>query len=166
MKFPQKFSRWISGASGTVTLGTDVIPATKIVVPSDNVLAFKSISKNGSPVKRVILAGAYFNSVAHSPPALNVSAYVWDDALGFWIACTGSATAITPGDTTAATVVPGVPVFFDIPVLSDSAPTGTSVASGTDLGSASVLFIISNNSASAGEYRFVAGPVLNEKSLA
>jgi len=163
MKFPVKFSRYKGGSAGQPVLGSDTIPTTKPGT-QDNFAPLRSVSKNGWPTKRVALAAAFFGSAA-TPPALNVSAYVWDDALGFWILCTGSATSITPGNTTSNPVTPTVPTFFDVPCLGDSAPTYSNIQSGTDLGTLGVLFIVSDNTAANGEYRFVVGPVLNEKSI-
>lgn len=172
MKFPTKFSRYKGTApAGSIALGADVFPVDvnsaprKPAATDDNVLFARAYSKNGFPTKRVVLAGAYFATSAHSPPALNVSGYIWDDNLGFWIKLAASATSITPGDTTSSPVVGGSPVYFEVPALTDSAPTQAALNGGTDPGSLAVLFLISDNTASNGRYDFVAAPVLNEKSV-
>lgn len=164
MRFPCLFKRVKPAAGGSITLGADTIPATKPTATADNVLIARAVSTNGYPIKRVALAGAIFGNGGTPPAALPVFAYVWDDAIGFWLACTGSATTLTPGNTTSAPVTPQTPVYFDIPSLADPPATAASQAAGS-LGNLMVLFIVNDATSANGTYLFSAAPVLNEKSL-
>lgn len=167
MRFPTTWTRYKGTVpAGGIVLGTDAFPTNsdntyrKPNAKDDNTLASRIVSINGWPLSRI--AVACIQSAASGAVALPISAYVWEDTLGFWIQLAGSTTTITPGISTTGSGVAAVPVFFDVMSLIDFPHVGKDL-NAVNPGSVDILFLVGDNSAPSGSYIFVAGGELTTK---
>lgn len=163
MKFPATFTRWVSGAAGTIALGSDALlvdadsnprPAART---DDNAFSSRIVSINGWPISRVAVAAKYTGEGV--PVAANIAMYVFEDNLRIWLPLSQSAMTITPGTATAPTGF----VFFDAVTLTDL-PHVRGELGAAEPGSATYLCIVDNNgSPPDGRYDFIMGAELTTK---
>lgn len=153
MKFPVVFTRW-KGAGGKA-LGGDRPLAIGRNLALDNTIAARSVSINGWPLSRIVLAGNCPGGAVST--ALPVACYVFEDTLGIWIPLPQSASTLTVGTTTA----PSAPVFFDAMSMQDANDTAQGGAAGP--GNGLFMVVVDDNATGVGRYDFALAAELTTK---
>lgn len=164
MRFPKKFTR--TKGSGTVLLGSDSLPSNKGGFGSlDNLYQPKSIGRTGAVLERIVVHSLYTGS-STVPVGLPIAAFVFDDQLGFWIACPGSATTLVPSTSASSPPAATAPVYFDALTLIDRPDTLDNL-SVPDSGAGAYLIIVGDPGSGApnGTYDFVIGGEISRKSF-
>lgn len=158
MRMHKKFSRWKTGAPGTVALGSDAIPGAPVYATSapvmvsgdeaDNVLTHRFLDVNGWPAHRIAVA-MNFKGIG-TPVALPAQLYVYDSLTQRWYAL-GPVTNLEDGKI----------AFFDTLGITQRAKSAD-VASLADMtpGGEAVMLVVTDTTpaaAPAGEYEFAMG---------
>lgn len=174
MRFPVTFSR-SKPVNPYKVLGGDTLPA-QFVKPTpgasqtgstgyDNIFTSRMISQNGWPLERIVVHALYTGSTT-IPAAMNLSLYVYDDNIGYWIALPGSATSIVPS--TPGSVAPAAtqPVFFNALALIDLVHNSADLGA-VQSGAATFMLIVADPGAGApnGTYQFIVGGDLATKAF-
>lgn len=166
MRFPLTFFRSKPVTAPNPVLGGDSLLTRKPAVTDDNVLFVRMVSVNGVALNRIVLHAKYTGSVT-VPAALPVTAYVYDDAIGYWIQLPQSAVSVVPSTPNSTVPAATTPIYFDAMSLMDLQPTAAGLSNPQPGSGAAFLFLVSDPGAGApnGVYQFIAGGGLSTKAF-
>ena len=163
MKFPQMFTRTVTGGGAGGTLGTDAVLAGIAANTLDNAMSARIVSINGWPLSRIAVACAYRGVGDVSAVALNIAMYVYENNLAAWIQLAQSATTIAPGNATTSPPVPKGFVFFDTVSLIDMPKVNADLDASESGGCVFLCIVGKTGGPPDGEYRFIMGAELTVK---